>query len=135
LAEAIKLSEAGWRVYAVDLPGFGRSQPGGGSSRTWLRELFDRLGLESEVVVSPSMSGQYALPLATEEHGRGAGFVAVAPVGLTQYRERLGQITAPVLAVWGEHDGTVPLAHARAGLLKQGIQVAHEGPSGLLPLY
>jgi pimeloyl-ACP methyl ester carboxylesterase len=125
------LADASWRVYAVDLPGFGKSQPGGGSSRTWLRALFDQLGLESAVVVSPSMSGQYALPLATEEPARVAGFVAVAPVGIMQYRERLGQITAPVLAVWGEHDRTVPLAHADAlvDAVKQGRKVVIPGGS------
>ena len=66
------LAEAGHRVYAVDLPGYGQSAPATASPQTWLRALFDQLGIASAVVVSPSMSGQYALPLVTAEPDRAA---------------------------------------------------------------
>jgi pimeloyl-ACP methyl ester carboxylesterase len=113
------LAAAGYRVYAVDLPGFGKSAAGG-SPRTWLRTFLDLLGIGSAVVVAPSMSGQYALPLATGEPGRVAGLVAVAPVAIPTYQGQLGRITAPVLAVWGENDRTVPLEHA--DLLVRAVQ-------------
>jgi pimeloyl-ACP methyl ester carboxylesterase len=106
------LAQAGFLAYAVNLPGFGQSSPGGGPARTWLRRLFDALKIDAPVVVSPSMSGQYALPLVIEEPQRVAGFVAVAPVGIMNYHRELAQIQAPVLAIWGEHDRTVPLDHA-----------------------
>lgn len=106
------LADAGYRGYAVDLPGYGQSAPAAASPRTWLRALFDQLGIASAVVVSPSMSGQYALPLVTAEPDRVSGFVAVAPVAIPQYQAELDKIRASVLAVWGEHDRTIPQAHA-----------------------
>jgi pimeloyl-ACP methyl ester carboxylesterase len=106
------LAASGYRAYAVDLPGFGRSEPGKGAADSWLLALLDALSLAAPVIVSPSMSGRYALPLVTGHPERAAGFVAVAPVAIAEYGRRLGRITAPVLAVWGENDRTIPFEHA-----------------------
>lgn len=106
------LADADYRGIAVDLPGFGGSESNEGSSETWLGDLLDALNIQEPVVVSPSMSGQYALPLVTSEPERLRGFVAVAPVAIMEYKDQLQQITVPVLAVWGENDRLIPQEQA-----------------------
>jgi pimeloyl-ACP methyl ester carboxylesterase len=125
------LAGAGFLAYAPDLPGFGRSTPSMGSPRTWLKVVLDLLQIECPVIVSPSMSGSYALPLATDDPARISGFVAVAPVGIPKHEPMLPRITVPVLAVWGENDTLIP--QSQADLLvrsvKQGRKVIIAGAS------
>jgi abhydrolase domain-containing protein 14 len=104
--------EGAHRVCAADLPGFGGSEASAAAPLAWMEALVEALGLSRPVVVSPSMSGRYSLPWVTSASGRVAGFVAVAPVGLPSWRGALPALKAPVLAIWGERDRTIPLSHA-----------------------
>ncbi len=107
-----ELAEHGYRALAIDLPGFGESPRSQVAPNQWLVKLLEALEVERPVIVSPSMSGRFALPLVTKAAEDLAGFVAVAPVALAAHREHLKGITAPTLAIWGENDRTVPLAQA-----------------------
>lgn len=119
------LGEAGYRALAIDLPGFGESPHAEVDYDTWLAALLDRLGLDRPVVVSPSMSGRFALPLAAAQPDRLAGLVAVAPVGVVSYAERLRGTSLPILAVWGQKDHIIPRDHADllVGVSRRGRKV------------
>lgn len=125
------LAGAGYLAYAIDLPGFGQSTKSKGSSRTWLKLVLDLLQIDRPVVVSPSMSGNYSLPLATEDPARISGFVAVAPVGLLVHEPVLRRIEVPVLAIWGENDTLIPRSQADllVQAVKQGRKVVIAGGS------
>ena len=106
------LLAAGYRAIAIDLPGFGQSAATTAPRDTWLSTLFDQLDVTRPVLLAASMSGTYAFPFITAQPHRIAGFVAVAPVSIRAYQTQLTKITVPVLAIWGEHDRTIPLAEA-----------------------
>jgi abhydrolase domain-containing protein 14 len=122
------LAEAGYRVVAVDLPGFGKSDSTSTSPTEWLGRLLDELEIDKPVIVSPSMSGSFALPMITGQPDRVAGFVAVAPVAIDRYRNKLAQIRCPVLAIWGENDRTIPFDHADAL-----VQAVEQGRKVIVP--
>jgi abhydrolase domain-containing protein 14 len=117
------LGDAGFRAYAVDLPGFGQSEANSAHKNEWLGELLDALAISKPVIVAPSMSGAYAFPYVTDHSERLAGFVAVAPVAIPD-AALLQRIAVPVLAIWGENDNTIPLA--------EGQRIAQSVPQGKL---
>ena len=101
----------GYRGVAVDLPGFGDSARCDAAPAALLEGLLDRLGAKRTLLVSPSMSGRFALPFVRRHGERLAGWVALAPVGELSADERLAP---PILALWGQDDRTVPAAFGQA---------------------
>lgn len=106
------LTRAGFHVFAVDLPGSGRSPFGDADRTTFLGALLGQLTKRRAVVVSPSRSGRFSLPLLASNSPLLAGFVAVAPVAIRENFSRLTTVTVPTLVIWGEKDRVVPLSQA-----------------------
>ena len=75
-------------------------------------ELMEQLTLGRPVLVSPSMSGGYSLPLVARHPDKLCGFVAVAPVRISRYEPELVGNQLPTLALWGSDDRIVPLEQA-----------------------
>lgn len=106
------LVQQNYQVVAVDLPGYGQSETFFGAPPEFLREFIERLNLHLPILVSPSMSGSYALPFLIDYRNRLRGFVAIAPVGIARYQDRLQGIELPTLALWGSNDRIIPLQQA-----------------------
>jgi abhydrolase domain-containing protein 14 len=108
-----RLAAAGHHVVALDLPGYGRSEPSALAPDAYLVRALDTLLPNRRVVlVSPSMSGGYSLPFVAEHSDRVAGFVPIAPVGISRYAAGVRGLHVPSLVVWGENDTIIPVAQA-----------------------
>jgi pimeloyl-ACP methyl ester carboxylesterase len=107
------LAGHGLRVVAVDLPGYGKSAASDAPADSFLVELLPALGLSRPVIVVPSMSGAFAFPFLLAHPERVAGFVAVAPVGVTEWAPRLAGSRVPALIVWGTADKVFPVEQAK----------------------
>ncbi len=104
-----KLTDAGYYVVALDLPGFGRSQSVDIDRNELLVTIMDALAIDKAVVVSPSMSGAFSFPLVIRATDRVLGFVPVAPGGIDANVKALRNVSVPTLVVWGENDRIIPL--------------------------
>lgn len=107
------LAREGYRALALDLPGRGRSEDSDTPPAKFLSALIPLISEHPMVVVSPSMSGRFSLPLVAERPFELAGFVPVAPVGIPTYLERLEGSKVPTLILWGGDDQMIPLEQGR----------------------
>ncbi|KAM4652840.1 protein ABHD14A isoform 2-T2 [Discoglossus pictus] len=104
------LAEHGYRAVAIDLPGYGESQLSQPMSsekgRTeYLLHIMESLGTRQPILISPSMSGMFSLPLLMQHPDRLKGFVPIAPVGTKSFKpEQYQQIQVPTLIVYGKLD-------------------------------
>jgi abhydrolase domain-containing protein 14 len=114
LGTLARLAKEGYRAVALDLPGYGASPASPPGVEPDLVAFIAARKLDRPVVVAPSMSGQYALPLVTGHSERVAGFVAVAPVELPRYERALRALALPTLILWGANDAVIPVQQAEA---------------------
>ncbi len=114
LGTLARLAKAGIHAVALDLPGYGQSPAPPPGASLDLAEFIAAQKLDRPVVLSPSMSGHFSLPLVTGHPDQVSAFVAVAPVELPAYQSKLRQLTLPTLILWGENDQVVSLEQGKA---------------------
>ncbi|XP_015907734.2 putative protein-lysine deacylase ABHD14B [Parasteatoda tepidariorum] len=91
------LAAMGYRTIAVDLPGYVNSPAVKISDKgSFLQSLLESFNMEKPVIVSPSMSGSYALPFLVKHSEKLAGYVPVAPVGIENLENLPGCTDLPV---------------------------------------
>lgn len=101
------IADAGGRAVAIDLPGFGRTPASGKLSANERGELVAaaaaEFGLSQPLLVAPSMSGTYALPLLRDRPLTVGGFLPVAPGGVEEFassvKASLSALSRPMPAV------------------------------------
>ncbi|NXK45994.1 ABHEA protein, partial [Chauna torquata] len=71
----------------------------------FLEHILEELGMHRPVLVSPSMSGLFALPFLLAQGDQLAGFVPIAPVGTRDYTAgQYRQVQTPTLILYGDRD-------------------------------
>ncbi|XP_051707554.1 protein ABHD14A isoform X1 [Oryctolagus cuniculus] len=101
---------AAWKVCTCAGIGFGSSAPSKeASTEAGRAELLERvlrdLEVKNAVLVSPSLSGRYALPFLVRGHHQLRGFVPIAPAATESYtREQFRAVKTPTLILYGELD-------------------------------
>lgn len=104
----------GYRTIAIDLPGYGKSaynRAGYNDPANFINLVMEGFNMKNVVLISPSMSGMYAIPYMFSHHlsnrkNRLVGWVPVAPGGVTSHS--IGEyenLKVPnVLVTFGEND-------------------------------
>ena len=108
------LSDAGFYVVAVNLPGYKQtdSLKSGSSRDEFLGKLIDALDLTKPVVISPSFSGSYSIPYLIMHPDKLGGYIPVAPVIPLSYKaEAFKAVKVPTLIIYGENDGGASYAN------------------------
>ncbi|KAG8436111.1 hypothetical protein GDO86_007282 [Hymenochirus boettgeri] len=106
------LAAAGHRALALDLPGLGHSSDavapsplGEPAPAGFLQEVLETLNMVPAVVISPSLSGMYSLPLLLNKPQSVAAYVPVAPICTDKFSaQEYANVQVPVLIVYGDQD-------------------------------
>ena len=104
-----RLGDGGYRPYAIDLPGFGKSPRCALPPDDVLRALIQEEALSRPVLVGPSMSGKISLDFVLNQPDLVGGLVLIGAVGVHQRREQLHTIQVPCLILWGSRDPVAPI--------------------------
>ncbi|KAJ9472925.1 hypothetical protein DIPPA_18028 [Diplonema papillatum] len=96
----------GYKVVAIDLPAKGRSstsRPPMATRGEWLLGFLEAAKIEKPILVSPAMSGTYAVPAVVKQAEAFRAWIAVSPSGAKNSTE-WSRARVPTLAMYGEKD-------------------------------
>ena len=108
----------GYRTIGIDLPGYGLSKDNlidwnTDSQRvTFIETFIAEVGLKHVVIISPSMGGEYGIPVLIQSSLNQLtfelkGFVAISPNGVEKHTKvEYQKVDVPVLILFGERDRT-----------------------------
>lgn len=106
------LAGKGYRCLALDLPGYGDSPKSALAREEFLPALLNALDLDRVVILSPSMSGGFSLPMVARHPGQVRAYVPVAPAGIGRYGSSIQDSPVPTLIFWGGEDRVFPVSGA-----------------------
>ena len=104
------LCKAGHRAIAIDLPGYGNSRRYAPPKENYekavlLETVLKELKATNSVLVVPSMSGTYALPLVVRGSLNLKGFVPISPYTAEQFSEvEYSSLKIPTMIIYGRRD-------------------------------
>ncbi len=107
------IKEIGFKFYAIDLPGFGKStgkRLNRDKASDFLRKFMLNMGIVEPVLVGPSMGGGVALTYAIKYNAL-KGLILIAPAGLNDpfIVQNIEKINSPCLIFWGDKDRVFPV--------------------------
>ncbi len=117
-----KFATAGYHPVAVDMPGFGQSAACEADQDTVLDEFITQMKFDRPALIGPSMGGRIALEFAINHPDTLSGLILVGAVGVEENKQRLSEITMPVLIIWGGEDKISPIDNS--DILLNGIKDA-----------
>jgi len=106
------LAALGHRVIAIDLPGYGKTKilerQLAKNKADYLEAVIDTFTPDNfPVVVSPSMSGGFIVPLVIQNPEKVRAWVPVAPVSTSEGRSVFPNLKIPTMIVYGENDSNL----------------------------
>lgn len=117
-----KISQWRYNVYALDYPGFGKSEENAKyslrdgryeNSSKFVHDFCEETGIKSTTIVGPSMGGAIALKTLMDYPNIVDRVIALAPAGFDSLRKLLYKIEKPVNLVWGTEDGNIDISYGR----------------------
>jgi len=106
------VANAGYRVVAIDMPGFGESPYCLMEQIDVLYNVIKKLNIEKPVILGPSMGGRITLNFYFKYKDIPKGLVLVGTVGIEENAPRIKELSVPTLIVWGEKDDLAPIKYA-----------------------